>query len=381
MRRLLVILIIGVLASCTATPALPPLLVVTDDYAVTTISPEGETVELVGADPNRFVSQATWAPDGRLAVWTEVDREDGTTVIAMGNSEGQRRIDGGTQPYFYAWSPPGTHVAYLGNSPDGAGVAMGIVDVSAGTARLVDSGAPYYLDWAPDGSRLAVHIDSEFLGFVDLDGNRTAVKAVPGFFQAPEYLDDGRLLIATGGEEPGVAMLAESGEPLLIAPTSGGTFFGASSDGSWLAYTDTSAAPILGSLSVIPIAASGEASLDGKAEAVSDGPVVAFEWSPSGRQLLFLTVNADGTALIPQVWEAGSLQSYEELVPTQEMISQYLPFWDQYSRVLTLWSPDGTSFVLPVAGENGGSIVVYDVAGGETSRVLGGRFATWAPAP
>src|SRR5687768_8086871 len=138
MRRPLVILTIGMLASCTSTPALPPLLVVTDDYAVTTISPEGEMVELVGADPNRFVFQATWAPDGRLAVWTEVDREDGTSVIAMGDSQGQRRIDGGTQPYFYAWSPQGTHVAYLGNSPDGAGVAMGIVDVSAGTARLVD---------------------------------------------------------------------------------------------------------------------------------------------------------------------------------------------------------------------------------------------------
>ena len=371
--------IFGLLASCTSSPALPPLLVVTDDYAVTTISPEGETVELVEADPDRLVSQATWAPDGRLAVWTEVDRQDGSSVIAMGDSQGQRRIDAGTMPYFYAWSPQGTHVAYLGNSADGAGVAMGIVDVSAGTARLVDSGAPYYLDWAPDGSRLAVHINSAFLGFVDLDGNRTAVTAVPGFFQAPEFLDDGRLLIATGGDEQGVAMLEESGEPVLIAPTNGGTFFAASSDGSLLAYTDTTAAPILGSLAVIPIAG---APVDGEAsQTVSEGPVVAFEWSPSGRQLLFLTVNGEGTALIPHVWEAGSVQSYEELVPTQEMITQYLPFWDQYSRVLTLWSPDGASFVLPVAGDNGGSIVVYDVEGGETRRVLGGRFATWAPSP
>jgi Tol biopolymer transport system component len=379
MRRRMVTLTVVILASCTSSPPLPPLLVVTDDYAVTAISPDGETVELVGAEPDRVVSQATWAPDGRLAVWTEFDQAAGEAVIAMGNSEGQRRIDGGTIPYFYAWSPQGAHVAYLGNSPDGTGVAMGIVDVSAGTARLVDSGAPYYLDWAPDGSRLAVHIDTAFLGFVDLDGNRTALTAVPGFFQAPEFLDDGRLLVATGGDEAGVSVLGESGEPVLIAPITGGTFLAASSDGSSLAFSDTSAAPFLGSLAVIPIA---ETSVDGEAaQTVSEGPVVAFEWSPSGRQLLFLTVNADGSALIPQVWEAGSVQSYEELVPTQEMISQYLPFWDQYSRVLTLWSPDGTSFVLPVAGENGGSIVVYDVEGGETTRVLGGRFATWAPSP
>ena len=98
MRRLLM-LMVGVLASCTSAPALPPLLVVTDDYAVTTISPEGETVELVEADPDRVVSQATWAPDGRLAVWTEVDRAAGVSNIAMGDSQGQRRIDGGTFPF------------------------------------------------------------------------------------------------------------------------------------------------------------------------------------------------------------------------------------------------------------------------------------------
>jgi len=363
---------LGLLASCTSSPALPPLLVVTDDHAVNAISPEGETVELVAADPNRLVSQATWGPDGRLAVWTEVDTAAGDAVIAMGDSQGQRRIDGGTIPFFYAWSPDGDHVAYLGNSPDGAGVAMGLVDVAAGTARLVDSGAPYYLDWAPDGSRLAVHVDATFLGFVDLEGNRTPLATAGGLFQAPQFLDDGRLLVATGGDLQGVALSEESGEPVLIAPTNGGTFFSASSNGAMLAYTDTADAPILGSLSVVPLDG-------GDPQAISDDAVVSFEWSPSGEQLLFMTVNEEGTALIPQIWKSGSIETYEEVLPTQEMISQYLPFWDQYSRVLTLWSPDGASFVLPVDGENGGSIVIYDVESGDTTRVSGGRFASWAP--
>lgn len=371
-RPLVMVGTLGLLVSCTSAPALPPLLVVTDDHAVNAISPEGETVELVAADPNRRVSQATWSPDGRLAVWTEVDAAAGEAVIAMGDSQGQRRIDGGTIPFFYAWSPAGDHVAYLGNSPDGAGVSMGLVDVAAGTARLVDEGAPYYLDWAPDSSRLAVHVDSTFLGFVDLEGNRTPLTSVAGLFQAPQFLDDGRLLVATGGNVQGVALSEDSGEPVLIAPTTGGTFFSASSNGAMLAYTDAANAPILGSLAVVPLDG-------GESQMVNEDGVVAFEWSPSGDQLLFMTVNADGTALIPQIWEAGSAEMYEELLPTQEMISSYLPFWDQYSRVLTLWAPDGASFVLPVDGENGGSIVVYDVASGETTRVSGGRFASWAP--
>ena len=380
MRRLLLIaMAIGVLASCSPSPSLPPLLIVTDDNAVTAISTDGETVPLVEADPNRLVSQATWSPDGRLAVWTEVDTTAGQAVIAMGNSEGQRRIDGGTVPFFYAWSPPGDHVAYLGNSPDGAGVAMGLVDVAAGTARLVDRGSPYYLDWAPDGSRLAIHVDTTFLGFVDLDGNRTTLDTVPGRFQAPQFLDDGRLLVATAGDTPGVSLAtADSPEPVVIAPTKGGTFFAASPDGATLAFTDTDDAPILGSLATVRIGAEGETGGD-QPQTVSEGPVVAFEWSPSGNQLLFLTVNEEGTALIPQVWEAGSSRAYDELLPTQEMIGQYLPFWDQYSRVLTLWAPDGASFVLPVHSEGGGSIVVYDVATGDTTRVHAGRFASWAP--
>jgi hypothetical protein len=371
-RGLLIVGTLALLVSCTSSPPLPPLLVVTDDHAVNAISTDGVTVELVAADPSRRVSQATWAPDGRLAVWTEVDAAAGEAVIAMGNSEGQRRIDGGTVPFFYAWSPAGDHVAYLGNSPDGTGVAMGMVDVAAGTARLVDQGAPYYLDWSPDGTRLAVHVDSTFLGFVDLEGTRTPLTTVAGLFQAPQFLADGRLLVATGGDARGVAVSEGSAEPVVIAPITGGTFFCASADGTMLAYTDTANAPILGSLSVVPIAG-------GEPESVNDDGVVAFEWCPSGERLLFMTVNPEGTALIPQIWEAGSVQKYEELLPTQEMINSYLPFWDQYSRVLTLWAPDGASFVLPVDGENGGSIVVYDVATGETARVSDGRFASWAP--
>jgi hypothetical protein len=33
-----------------------------------------------------------------------------------------------------------------------------------------------------------------------------------------------------------------------------------------------------------------------------------------------------------------------------------------------------------MAGEAGGSIIVYDVETGETTRVIGGRFASWSPA-
>jgi dipeptidyl aminopeptidase/acylaminoacyl peptidase len=171
-----------------------------------------------------------------------------------------------------------------------------------------------------------------------------------------------------------------TGEPVLVAPTTGGTFFDASPDGSLLAYTDTAKAGYLGDLSVMPIDGPSSQQTSTGTQQVSIGPVVAFEWSPSGEKLLLLTVNPDGTALIPQIWTPDGVRDYEEVLPTRSMIDQYLPFWDQYIRVLTLWAQDGASFVMPMAGEAGGSIIVYDVETGETTRVIGGRFASWSPA-
>ena len=370
---------LGLLVSCTSSPALPPLLVVTDDNAVTAISPEGETVELVAADPDRLVSQATWAPDGRLAVWTEVDTTAGACRHRDGRfpgTEKDRRRDDSVSST--PGAPTGTHVAYLGNSPDGAGVAMGIVDVAAGTARLVDSGAPYYLDWAPDGSRLAVHVDSTFLGFVDLDGNRTPLTTASRV--ASRHRNSSTTAACwspPAATSQGVAMSEESGEPVLIAPTDGGTFFSASSERS-----------------IARLHRHGRCSDPRITRRDSDrgAPVTAkpadrqrrSPWSrSSGRrpveQLLFLTVNAEGTALIPQVWEAGSVADLRGAGPhpgdDQPVPSVLGSIQPGPHPVVTGWRQLRSSGGRRERRQHRG------VRRRERRhhRVSGGRFASWAP--
>jgi dipeptidyl aminopeptidase/acylaminoacyl peptidase len=342
-----------------------------NDDSLTALAAEGESVVLVAADPARTVAQATWAPDGRLAVWTEVDSTAGRATIAMGDADDQRRIDGGTVPFFYAWNPGGDHVAYLGNAPDGSGVAMGLVDVAAGTARLVDSGAPYYLDWAPDGSRLAVHTDNTDVALIDLEGRRDPLPVEPGLFQAPEYLSDGRILIATAGDERGVAVVGADGAVRTVGPADGVTFFSSSAAEDLVAYTDNSNNEVLGSLQVVGIDGSGH-------QTVTEGPVVAFEWSPTGARLLFLTLDRAARALVPRIWETGRLTEFEAVIPTAQTIAQYLPFWDQYSRVLNLWAADAGSFVLAVDRQGSGEIVLFDVESGQSRRLAAGRFASFA---
>jgi hypothetical protein len=356
--------------SCSP-PPLPPILVIGNDDSLIAVTTSGESVELLTASPDRAISQATWAPDARLAVWTETDNSTGQAAIAMGDATHQRRLDGGTAPFFYAWSPSGDHVAYLGNAPDGSGVAMGLIDVAGGAARLVDSGAPYYLDWAPDGSRLAIHANNTDLALIDLEGMRDPISADPGLFQAPEFLADGRILIATSGDEPGVAVIDAGDTVSLIGPAGGVSFFAGSADGRLVAYTDSANNEVLGSLQVVGIDGSGR-------QTITEGPVVAFEWSPVGGKLLFLTLERTARALVPWIWEAGSLTQFEPVVPTAETIARYLPFWDQYSRVLTLWAPDARSFVLAVDEDGTDEILLFDVDSGRSSRIAQGRFASFA---
>lgn len=368
-RHCLLVVLVLVLAACSEPPLLPPLLVLGSDSSIRVVDEAGTPIDLLTPDPNLVTSQPTWAPDGRLAVWTEIDRSTGKAVIAMGNTDSQRRISADTAPFFYAWSPNGEHVSYLGNAPDGSGVAMGLVDVAAGTAELVDSGSPYFLDWAPDSSRLAIHTANRDLAYVDLAGNRDPIEIETGLFQAPAFLPDGRLLISRAGPDPGLVVV-DQGQITLVAAVAGITFFTPSPDGQFVAYSDSSQGQALGSLSVAGLGG-------GETRLVSAGPVVAFQWSPESNRLLFITVDFDALNLVPAVWEDGEAREFEPVVPTSVFLNSYLPFWDQYSRVLTLWSSDGAKFVLPADDPEGGGIHVYDVESGTRRRLIDGTFASW----
>jgi TolB protein len=346
------------------------LLVLGDDSSIKAVDEAGTALELLAADERIAANQPTWSPDGRLAVWTEIDRSTGEARIAMGDDRSQRRLDGRTAPFFYAWSPNGEHISYLGNAPDGSGVAMGLIDVAGGTAGLVDSGSPYYLDWSPDSERLAVHVGSQTLAFVDLSGNREEIEIETGFFQAPAFLPDGRLVIAQLGDKPGLAVV-EAGEPRLLAPLEAVTAFAPDPAGNRVAFTNNTDAVALGSLSIVGVD-------EGEPVSVTEGPVVAFQWAPTGERILFINVDVEALMLVPAVWENGDITEFEPLIPTSVFFNDYLPFWDQYARVLSVWSSDGAQFALPVSDPNGGGIQIYDVASGTNRRLIDGTFASWS---
>jgi hypothetical protein len=353
------------LLSCSEVPPLPSLLVLSQ--GVSAIDDAGGSSVLLDPADGAVPSQPTWAPDGTFAVWTEIASDGSSAAIAMGNESSQRRIEGGTIPFFYGFSPNGDSLAYLGNDPNGGGVALGLLNVAAGTARLVDSGQPYYLDWSPDGSQLAVHANQSDIYLLDTEGTRTDLEVQLGLFQAPAFVADDRLLIIDGNS---LALLdITSGDSLALAQVEEFGLFVPSPDGARVAFVDNSeAAP--GSLSVVSITG-------GDARQIENEPVVMFDWSPDGSKLLYLTLAEDG--LTPLVWTEQQTIRGERFLPTRTFFQAYLPFWDQYSRFLSLWRADGSGFVLPRTTGDAAEIAFYPVDG-SASRVLAqGEMAVPAP--
>lgn len=356
-----------VAAACSSSTTLGPLLVQSPEGGVSAVSLDGTASPLLEETPGVQVRQPTWSPDGRLAVWSELEPAAMTASIAMGDETNQRRIEVPTAPFYYSWSPDGDHVAYLGNAPEGQGVALGMVDVADGSATLVDGGAPYYFDWHPDGERLAIHVAGRVLAFLSFDGTRTEIPIATGRFQAPAFLPDGRLVVLTAGPPQALSVVDGSGEITNLAPVEGVSMFVTSADGDRIAYTDVSVEDGRGELRAV--STSG-----GEPQVVDRGPVGGFAWNTTGTRLLYFTVDLEAQELIPNVWNGTEITRYPGFSPSATFITEYLPFWDQYSRSLTLWSPEGDAFVIPNASDR---ILVQRLEEASPADMGAGVFATW----
>ncbi len=160
---------------------------------------------------------------------------------------------------------------------------------------------------------------------------------------------------------------------------------------------------------------------------LTDEDALAFYWSPDSRQIAYLTVTlqSDNTSsrrnekpasfasstraavampdcvacgyscaravLLPQGQDSLQLRwrlmnladkgtrALAAFVPTGEFLA-LLPYFDQYARSLTFWSPDSQHFVYTQSEENGaGSVWVADVAAGAKPRRVGdGTIAVWS---
>ena len=260
---------------------------------------------LAGSDPDvTLVRQPTWSRDGTRIAWVGLDA-DGTSATVMtaapdGTQTTQTSV--AAAPFYLSWDPTSARIVYLGGSAT-ADIELGLVDVAASTTSPIDSGSPFYFSWAPQGKQLLVHVGTDRLDRLAIDGTFTPLGDRPGRFNVPVWTADGRTLFyvsEAGGRQRLVANDVATDRREVLARFDGGITFVVSPDGERVAYQVIRDGPAL----AVPLSVIDRESGTTRRVATEYSP--AFFWSPDGTKLLSLRPEVEERLVFRwNVWEDG----------------------------------------------------------------------------
>lgn len=406
------------LSACTSTSSSEPAAQV-DDTAVDLVlvydadggpnalasyRPDGTLVTSYAAADEGAIRQPIWSPDGERVAWARgrapadqepADREPAEWELVTSGVDGT----GGTahplpaRPDYITYDPTSSVVLALTPSPAGFGLV--IVDVLDDAAdqdepySVVDLGRPYFSDFSPDGSRVIAHVASE-MRLVELDGEPVSLGTASIGHQTPSWHPTDEIVFfteATNGVNQLVRHDLASGSTDGIAAFGGFVFFDLDPAGSSLAVAafDTAGGRGPEAMRGSPQRRLGPGlwvidADGGEPRRVDEQPAAAPMWDPTGSRFLVRT----------SIGGVGSWKVYsrDEMVSSTQrfdiddtLLPAYLPFWDQYVRSQTLWSPDGTRFAHAGRSDEGTSgIWIHDASdSGDSTHLADGDLAFWSP--
>lgn len=385
---------------------------------VNTIDPDGGSLRAITDDAGhvegetsiiRRYDQPTWARASRKLAFVQVDREsDGTgsayVLIADGDTGTSEVVfhEPGVSPFYFYWALSSEELTFLASRPLDPLLALYLVD-EAGETHLVDRGQPYYWAWSPQDSSMMQRVGGAG------DRSRISLRASPfedeqdlpyrpAQFQAPAWSNTGeRVVVAADvpSGHTGLIVLDENGELLEeLVPTSHPVAFDWSADGEYLAYLEQTGPQQgeFGELMLIEMDNSGPDRI--RPSGVDSA--AAFFWSPSGQDLIAIVPVFTAPGTDQQIaWrtqelelrlryvlvdvDRDELRTIVEFRPTGQFL-QLLPFFDQYQRSATIWSPDGKAIVYSAQREDGApEVFVQEVAPDSNAKVLAeGTVAIWS---
>lgn len=385
-----------------------------EDGNVYTIDPAGATPTAVTTDaipqsivgPFQIYRHLAWSPEGlRLAfvglggMGEQVDQ----AVIHIADADGgglrETFVSADERPIYLFWSPDGRRLSFLSSKNGRDDLALQVVSADEHNARMVDQGQPYYWDWEPGGDRLFVHVGGAVdgrLAFLSLGDEieEQSIDARPTIFQSPAWSPDGRSLLFAIHKRvgEGALVVADSQGEIRqeLVSLDGATAFAWSPDGRRVAYlTNSGLIPfgLYGRLHILDLD-DPAAALETQSEVID-----AFFWAPDGRSIAYLVpVRLDSTfgaawqpepevlqALFVMDVPSGKARRLAVFNPTDEFLA-LIPFFDQYHRSLTLWSPDSQELVYAALdGENRPGVWVVSAAGDRPPRLLApGVVGVWS---
>ncbi len=407
---------------------------------VVLVDPDGGLAIVDGAGGGRIVHAPTgtsftfpaWSPDGsRVAA---VANMDGSAAIQVYGTGSDAPADGTTlytsgesAPFYLYWTPDGTAITFLTAEGESIALRSAPADGSA-DATVLREGAPMYWAWEDPG-RMLVHTGAAqdaFLGAVRPDGTTISpIEGSMGVFRAPAASSDGRYeAFEVTKPDGGAAVVAATsdGASRHEVDVFGSAAFGFAPSGSRLAFVAADTADAIapfpfGALRIVDAAT-------GDVRRLPATGVVAFFWSPDGRRIatIGLATPADPAAAqlgrgramgpVPAAGpgrlasvrdgaavdlpapdldgvrvglqfidvDAGTATPLQAVSLSPLFVNQVLPYFDQYALSHRVWSPDGTSILLPVIGDDGKEALDVLPADGSAPRVLApGSMGFWSP--
>ncbi len=352
---------------------------------------------------------ASWSPDGTGLAFARHSVTDSGAGVA--NAIYAWHVAGGgatpifessrIEPFYLCWSPDSIRLSVLSSVPEDGSLELGILKPATGGGyEALDHGSPYYWDWLADGTSLVAHVNSggtgeERLSLLRLDAqpSRTDIPVGPALFQAPDVSPDGRTVAYVSETPDGFSLrvrsLDGSGER-EVANGSGGVYFSIARDGKRIAFLAAeSVQPVpQGTLSIADLQGTGSvATLPAES-------VLAFFWSPDGRTLAYLV--PDSSDGIDAAFLRDEQASYVRLAgydpasrrswtiarfPISAGMATLLPFFDQYLRSDTIWSPNGRFITFSAYAADG--LPALFVARGDGNlrprKLAAGDWVSWSP--
>ncbi len=358
-------------------------------------------------------SQPTWAPDGSSLAFAR------TTVTGPRSLRSSIWVAAGTatprevyradllRPIYLYWSPNGAMLTMLSQPIGSIELELGVIDVDRNRYRILDKGQPYYWSWLPDNSALVTHVggdvrfnDTARLSLVPLDPQRSKsdFNIPPAGFQAPAVSPDGRYIAYVAVTADGADLVLRELQGLdekLLTAVPGLAYFAYAPRGDRIAVMKSARpGPSADGELLIYDTVTGSETMPPRSD------VIAFFWAPNGRRLAYLVParaeEAAGLEIDP-LFARQQGQFYAELRVANvrrgnswrvvqfplspRFVREQLPFFDQYLRSTTVWSPDSRSLAYGALTADGRPGIFVSAANGtlRPRLVAEGEFARWSP--
>jgi len=365
---------------------------------------------------SRFYNFPTWSQTDRTLAFLgiSVDENGAASAEIFSNSEGQENEilfqSSNDFPFYLYWSPDGNNLSFLSRGLSGGAMALQIANAEGSGSTILDTGTPYYWAWSPTESQIIVHVGGAAslnpgeaklsLLSVGSSVRERGLKLLPSAFQAPVFSSNGDYVVFAAEDQPGRSRLILATPDgiirAFIADVEGPVAFDWAPQGDFIAYIESTrpANGFWGKLSFADLRNPQNPSI---IETDADN-VIAFFWSPDGEQVAYFVPAiiadenqeepASSQSQEPEIFlvmylanaQDGSTRQITSFLPSEGFLN-ILPFFDQYQRSMTIWSPDGNYIVVSALADDEGTpgIFVIPSSGSLDPRFLvEGALAFWS---